>query len=121
MHANTQTTHSSSISTQINNNSTLTQTIHSNNIDSSDKIQNVNLGEDNKDEDNEECDLLYISEMEFGEYLQEWVEMLDEEMEANIIKDQYDSVKLDNVIHPAIDKNAKWKLSEAGEASKEGD
>ncbi|CAG8632573.1 22810_t:CDS:2, partial [Gigaspora rosea] len=79
MHANAQTTHSSSISTQMNNNSNLIQTTHSNNIDSSDKIQNVDLGEDNKDKDNEECDLPYISEAEFGEYLQEWVEMLEEE------------------------------------------
>ncbi|CAG8582549.1 1960_t:CDS:2 [Gigaspora margarita] len=94
---------------------------HSNNIDSLDKIQNVDLGEDNKDKDNEECDLPYISEAEFGEYLQEWVEMLNEETEANIIEDQYDSVELDDVIHLAIDENAKWKLSEAGKASKEGD
>ncbi|RIB12787.1 hypothetical protein C2G38_2041538 [Gigaspora rosea] len=110
MHANAQTTHSSSISTQMNNNSNLIQTTHSNNIDSSDKIQNVDLGEDNKDKDNEECDLPYISEAEFGEYLQEWVKMLEEE-KVDIIKDQYDSVELDDVIHPAKDENAKWKLS----------
>ncbi|CAG8748786.1 45945_t:CDS:2 [Gigaspora margarita] len=107
MHANTQTTHSSLISTQINNNSTLTQTTHSNNIDSSDKIQNVDLGKDNKDEDNEEYNLPYISEAEFGKYLQEWVEILDEKTEVDIIKDQYDTVELDDVIHPAIDENAK--------------
>ncbi|CAG8833568.1 4659_t:CDS:2, partial [Gigaspora margarita] len=81
IHANTQTTHSSTISTQMNDNTTLTQTIHSNNTDS-DKIQNVHL--DNKDENNEECDLPYISEAEF---------------------------KLDDVIHPAINENAKWNLS----------
>ncbi|CAG8837942.1 17336_t:CDS:2 [Gigaspora margarita] len=91
----------------MNNNSTLTQMTHSNNIDSLDKIQNVDLSEDNKDEDNEECNLLYISEAEFGG-------KLDEEKKVNIIKDhkdQYDSVELDNIIHLAIDKNAKWKLS----------
>ncbi|CAG8794606.1 10981_t:CDS:1, partial [Gigaspora rosea] len=65
MHANAQTTHSSSISTQMNYNSTSTQTTHINNIDSSDKIQNVDLGKNNKDEDNEKCDLPYISEAEF--------------------------------------------------------
>ncbi|CAG8657130.1 3775_t:CDS:2 [Racocetra fulgida] len=42
-----------------------------NNIGSSDKTQNEYLDEDNKEiEDNEECDLTYISETEFGEYLQ---------------------------------------------------
>ncbi|CAG8857628.1 14299_t:CDS:1, partial [Gigaspora margarita] len=50
-----------------------TTTTHSNtNIESSDKIQNEHLDENNKDEDNEECDLPYISEAELGEYLQEW-------------------------------------------------
>ncbi|CAG8653354.1 22208_t:CDS:2, partial [Gigaspora rosea] len=70
----TQTIHSNTTSTQMtHDNTTLTQTIHSNtNIDSSDKTQNEYLGADNKDEDNEECDLPYISEAEFGEYLQEW-------------------------------------------------
>ncbi|RIB04754.1 hypothetical protein C2G38_2283078 [Gigaspora rosea] len=109
----TQTIHSNTTSTQMtHNNTTLTQTIHSNtNIDSSDKTQNENLGADNKDEDNEECDLPYISKAEFGEYLQEWVEMLDEEEEADIIEDQGDYIELDDIIHPAIDENAKWKLS----------
>ncbi|CAG8657113.1 3774_t:CDS:2 [Racocetra fulgida] len=47
-----------------------------NNIGSSDKTQNEYLDEDNKEiEDNEECDLTYISETEFGEYLQGWVEI----------------------------------------------
>ncbi|KAF0543580.1 hypothetical protein F8M41_003544 [Gigaspora margarita] len=74
-------THSDTNSTQMtHNNTTLTQTTHSNtNIDPSDQTQNEDLGEDNKDEDNEECDLPYISEAEFGEYLQEWVEILDKE------------------------------------------
>ncbi|CAG8609149.1 4568_t:CDS:2, partial [Cetraspora pellucida] len=105
--------HSDTTSTQMtHDNTTLTQTIHSNtNIDSSDKTQNEHLGADNKDEDNEECDLPYISEAEFGEYLQEWVEMLDEEEEADIIEDQDDYIELDDIIHLAIDENAKWKLS----------
>ncbi|KAF0536084.1 hypothetical protein F8M41_009346 [Gigaspora margarita] len=78
--------HSDTTSTQMtHDNTTLTQTIHSNtNIDSSDKTQNEHLGADNKDEDNEECDLLYISEAEF---------------------------ELDDITHSAIDENAKWKLS----------
>ncbi|KAF0532140.1 hypothetical protein F8M41_011418 [Gigaspora margarita] len=105
-------THSDTNSTQMaHDNTTLTQTTHSNtNIDPSDKTQNEDLGEDNKDEDNEECDLPYISEAEFGEYLQEWVEMLDKEEEADIIKDQDNYIELDDIIHLAIDKTANWKL-----------
>ncbi|CAG8597689.1 9299_t:CDS:1 [Racocetra persica] len=66
-------THSNTTSTQMTyDNTTLTQTTHSNtNIDSSDKTQNMYLDEDNKNKNNEECDLPYISETEFGEYLQE--------------------------------------------------
>ncbi|CAG8782865.1 11198_t:CDS:1, partial [Gigaspora margarita] len=110
MHNNaaiTQTTYSDTASTQMTHDNTTTT--HSNtNIE---LLQNEHLDEDNKDEDNKECDLPYISEAEFGEYLQEWVKMLDEEEEADIIKDQDDYVELDDIIHPAIDKNAKWKLS----------
>ncbi|CAG8657340.1 2874_t:CDS:2 [Gigaspora margarita] len=110
MHNNTaitQTTHSNTASTQMTHDNTTTNT----NIESSDKTQNKHLDEDNKDEDNEECDLPYISKAKFGEYLQEWVEMLDEEKEADIIEDQDDYVELDDIIHPANDENAKWKLS----------
>ncbi|CAG8811623.1 44872_t:CDS:1, partial [Gigaspora margarita] len=105
--------HSNTTSTQMmHNNTTLTQTIHSNtNIDSLNKTQNEHLGADNKDKDNEECNLPYISEAEFGEYLQEWVEILDEEKEADIIKDQDDYIELDDITHLAIDENTKWKLS----------
>ncbi|CAG8795003.1 9942_t:CDS:1, partial [Racocetra fulgida] len=79
-----------------------------NNISSLDKTQNEYLGEDNKEiEDNEECDLTYISEMEFGEYLQGWVEMLNKEEKADIIKDQNDLVELNNSTYLALDKDAK--------------
>ncbi|CAG8743380.1 7346_t:CDS:1, partial [Cetraspora pellucida] len=72
MHDNTTTqtiynnAHSTTSTQIMHNNVTLTQIIHSNtNIDLSDKRQNEHLGEDNKDENNEECDLPYISEAEF--------------------------------------------------------
>ncbi|CAG8618496.1 9871_t:CDS:1, partial [Scutellospora calospora] len=43
-----------------------------NNISLLNKIQNEYLDKNNKEiEDNEECDLTYISKTEFGEYLQE--------------------------------------------------
>ncbi|KAF0350900.1 hypothetical protein F8M41_015408 [Gigaspora margarita] len=57
---------------------TTTQTIHYSYC--MDKTQ---IEQDNKDEDNEECDLPYISEAEF---------------------------ELDDIIHPAIDENSKWEL-----------
>ncbi|CAG8850179.1 28669_t:CDS:1, partial [Gigaspora margarita] len=98
MHNNaaiTQTTHSDTASTQMIHDNTTTNT----NIESSDKTQNEHLDENNKDEDNKECDLLYISEAEFGEYLQEWVEILDEKEEVDIIEDQDDYIELDDIIH----------------------
>ncbi|CAG8501957.1 14118_t:CDS:2, partial [Dentiscutata heterogama] len=73
--------------------STSTQTTQSNNIDS---LQNEYLGKDNKEtEDNEECNLTYISETEFSEE------------KTDIIEDQDNDnfVELDNSVHLAIDKN----------------
>ncbi|CAG8813687.1 30731_t:CDS:2 [Gigaspora margarita] len=90
---------------------TITQTIYNNTAIIQTTYNKTQNKQDNKDEDNEEYDLPYIFEAEFGEYLQEWVEMLDEEEEADIIKDQDDYVELDDIIHLAIDENAKWKLS----------
>ncbi|CAG8791776.1 31836_t:CDS:1, partial [Racocetra persica] len=42
---------------------------------------------------------------EFGEYLQEWVEILNKKEEADIINNQNNSVKLNNSTHPALDKD----------------
>ncbi|CAG8599577.1 7933_t:CDS:2, partial [Cetraspora pellucida] len=101
----TQTTHSNVI--KPSNMKTL-DIINSDNINSSDKIANEiqnessNKNNDEEAEDNEGCDS-YISEAEF--------EMLDEEEETSITQDKDDTVELDDSIHPAIDENAKWKLS----------
>ncbi|CAG8785541.1 3617_t:CDS:1, partial [Racocetra persica] len=122
MHDNTTQTMHDNTTTQITyDNTTLTQIIYdntnseisdiadsNNNIGSSDKIQNEYLDEDNKEvEDNEEYDLTYISKTEFGEYLQGWVEILNEEEETDIIDDQNDPVELDNSTYPALNKDVK--------------
>ncbi|CAG8786798.1 6185_t:CDS:2, partial [Dentiscutata erythropus] len=76
-------THNNATTQMMYNNATITQIYN--------KTQNEYLDED-KDENNEKCDLLYIFEAEFGEYLQEWVKMLNEEKEADILEDQDDYV-----------------------------
>ncbi|CAG8835016.1 45841_t:CDS:2, partial [Gigaspora margarita] len=73
----------------MHNNAAIIQTTHN-------KTQNE---QNNKDEDNKECDLAYITEAEF--------EILNEEEEADIIKNQDDYIELDDIIHLAIDENAK--------------
>jgi hypothetical protein len=50
-------------------------------------------------------------ENEFAEYLQNWVEMLEEEKNAEFNDfDENDNNTLENITHPAIDVNAKWEL-----------
>ncbi|CAG8837098.1 9821_t:CDS:2, partial [Gigaspora margarita] len=55
-------------------------------------------------EDNEE---LSISEEDFGEYLQGWAELLEEEQDN---EDRVNIEDLDDIVHPALDKDAKWQL-----------
>jgi hypothetical protein len=66
-----------------------------------------------KESDEEEADSDNL-EKEFGDYLQGWAEMLDEETlkfqnEENEI-DELDEISINDTIHPAIDPNAKWNL-----------
>ncbi|CAB4424904.1 unnamed protein product [Rhizophagus irregularis] len=69
------------------------------------------------DDEADEADELQL-ENEFGEYLQGWVEMLDEEKnaESNENSDENDdntnnsTVNIHDVTHPAVDANAKWVL-----------
>ncbi|CAG8538736.1 2542_t:CDS:2 [Dentiscutata erythropus] len=58
----------------------------------------------NKKDQNEE---LSISEEDFGEYLQGWAELLEEEQDN---EDQVNIEDLDDIVHPALDKDAKWQL-----------
>jgi len=60
-----------------------------------------------EDSDDDETDQINI-ENEFGEYLQGWTDMLNEEKLANEDDDSDDTVN--NIIHPAVDINAKWML-----------
>lgn len=64
-----------------------------------------------KDEDDDLADL----EGEFSDYLQGWSEMLEEE-NLTFQNNDYETDELDlfintkNIVHPAIDSDAKWKL-----------
>ncbi|CAG8776694.1 11821_t:CDS:2, partial [Dentiscutata erythropus] len=67
----------------------------------------------NQKEDYEE-DLSLISEAEFGEYFQEWEEMLEEEENSTLNDEGQDDIldsELDDTIYLAVDNNAKWKLA----------
>lgn len=83
-----------------------------------DKDENEN--EDNKDENEEDDDEdeeinILESEKEFNNYLQGWAEMLDEETskfqnEEDEMDESDISEVTNNITHPAVDSNAKWKL-----------
>ena len=60
-----------------------------------------------EDSDDDETDQINI-ENEFGEYLQDWSDMLNEEELVNEDDDSDDTVN--NIIHSAVDINAKWML-----------
>jgi hypothetical protein len=70
--------------------------------------------EENLEEEDEDENLADLEE-ELGDYLQGWSEMLEEE-NARSQNDDYEIDELDlytntmEIIHPAIDSNAKWKL-----------
>ncbi|CAI2164177.1 10824_t:CDS:2 [Funneliformis geosporum] len=62
-----------------------------------------------QDESDNEMD--FQLENEFNEYLQNWAEMLEgesifDENDEDIFKDNI----IDNIVHPAVDLNAKWEL-----------
>ena len=71
--------------------------------------------EDLESEEEEEEDNTFELEKEFNNYLQGWTEMLEEET-SKFQNEEYEINEIDesditnNIIHPAIDPNAKWKL-----------
>ena len=80
-------------------------------------VENIeeNLEEENieSEEDEEEANTSEL-EKEFGNYLQGWAEML--EQETLRFQDENDNemeefVETNNIIHPAIDSDAKWNLN----------
>jgi hypothetical protein len=68
----------------------------------------VNLEADSEPLDDDEDDENTEFESKFGEYLQGWAEMLNEE-DNNDDDDDFD-ISLNDITHPAIDSNAKWEL-----------
>lgn len=83
------------------------------NVENIEENSEENL-ESEDEEDEEETNIPEL-EKEFGNYLQGWVEMLEEETskfqnEEYEIDEIDESVTTDNIIHPAIDPDAKWKL-----------
>ncbi|CAG8725283.1 16940_t:CDS:2 [Dentiscutata erythropus] len=61
----------------------------------------------------DEADNKHMNVEDFDDYLQEWVEMLEEErqrFEGENIEDE-EELSLDDIAHPAIDTNAKWELA----------
>ncbi|CAG8560689.1 19897_t:CDS:2 [Racocetra fulgida] len=58
-----------------------------------------------KEETYKENEILSISEEDFREFLQGWAELLEEKQNTSLDKDI--NIDLDNVTHPALDKNAK--------------
>src|SRR5947207_9219100 len=80
------------------------------------EIQEENLKNENETEENEveENDNVINSEEEFDNYLQGWAEIL--EQETLKFQDENDNemeefVETNNIIHPAIDSDAKWNLN----------
>ena len=50
-------------------------------------------------------------ENEFNEYLQNWATMLEDERISIFDENINENNTIDNVIHPAVDLNTKWKLA----------
>src|SRR3954453_22840424 len=85
--------------------------------DVEDQINDPNENPENEEEEEEDDDDDDSTnlEKEFGNYLQGWAEMLEEETlkfqndEIDEI-DELNEITVNDVIHPAIDPNAKWNL-----------
>ncbi|KAF0492611.1 hypothetical protein F8M41_021588 [Gigaspora margarita] len=71
--------------------------LHPNKFNNEDNEEYSKLEEEEIYEDNEE----FISKEDFGEYLQGWAELLEEEQDN---EDQVNFEDLDDIVHPALDK-----------------
>ncbi|CAG8779351.1 7976_t:CDS:2 [Racocetra fulgida] len=65
--------------------------------ENSEVLENIEIVESSDESENEDISV----EEGFDNYLQEWVEMGDDN----------DEISLNNTVHPAIDLNAKWELA----------
>ncbi|RHZ82237.1 hypothetical protein Glove_110g32 [Diversispora epigaea] len=88
---------------------TIDNTIN-NTIDNTDLTDNENFEViDSSQESEEEIDE-DTNSGDFGNYLQEWISMLEDETETFIDLEENENEELENIIHPAINANAKWEL-----------
>jgi hypothetical protein len=87
------------------------ENIDKNEVENSDDNdeKNENNEKNNENEEKENNNL----EKEFNDYLQGWAEMLKEETER-FEDEEYEAEDIlettNNIIHPAVNSNAKWKL-----------
>src|SRR6266498_5081323 len=107
--------HNDSLSTEltIDINNTKQNSDNLNNLENiNDSDNNLVLEEEDPDfeKSDKEADRSQLKN-EFAEYLQNWVEILEEEENAEFNDfDENDNSILENITHLAIDVNAKWAL-----------
>ncbi len=91
---------------------------HKNDIDNNNKnmkeaenIENVFSKEELEEDDLVNLEDSNNLEEEFGKYLEGWAEILEDEIFSNFDNDDDDKiVSVNDIIHPAIDPDAKWNL-----------
>lgn len=82
------------------------------NIEGKNNNENEGEGFVNEEEKEEEEEEEENSENEFNKYLQGWSEMLEEETyEFEENENEIMQITVNDILHPAIDKNAKWELN----------
>ncbi|RHZ45007.1 hypothetical protein Glove_700g11 [Diversispora epigaea] len=64
----------------------------------------IEIDQDSQNEDD------YSNTDDFGNYLQEWIGMLEDEKKAFEELEKIDDDENDNITHPAINLDTKWKL-----------
>ncbi len=74
-------------------------------------VENVFLKEELEEDDLVNLEDSNNLEEEFGKYLEGWVEMLEDKIFSDFDNDDDDEiVSVNDIIHPAIDPDAKWNL-----------
>ncbi|PKY61299.1 hypothetical protein RhiirA4_449822 [Rhizophagus irregularis] len=101
---------------KMNNDENSNENSNENSHESPNENPNENSN-DLEESDNEEIDLSHLTDLEkeFGNYLQGWAEMLEEEtLKFQNEEDEINEVNeitVSDVTHPAVDTNAKWDLN----------
>ena len=102
---------------EMNNDENSNENSNENSHESPNENPNENSN-DLEESDNEEIELSHLTDLEkeFGNYLQGWAEMLEEEtlrFQSNEEDDKIDElneIAVNNIIYLAIDPNVKWNL-----------